>query len=52
MSELYWLGVLGNLNELCGVTVVLCFFVFAGLGIWVLMSIDDFEEPSPFIKKY
>ena len=51
MSELYWLGVLGNLNELCGVTVVLCFFVFAGLGIWVLMSIDDFEEPSPFIKK-
>lgn len=42
---------LGNLNELCGVTVVLCFFVFAGLGIWVLMSIDDFEEPSPFIKK-
>ena len=43
MSELYWLGVLGNLNELCEVTAVLCFFVLACLGIWVLMSIDDFE---------
>lgn len=38
MSELYWLGVLGNLNELCGVTVVLCFFCFCWfryLGIYV-----------------
>lgn len=32
MSELYWLNVLGNLHELCGVITVLCIFVLAALG--------------------
>lgn len=49
MSELYWLGVLGNLHDLCVVTAVICFFVFVVLCVWV---VDNSEEESPFLKKY
>lgn len=48
MSELYWLGVLGNLHDLCVVTAVICFFVFVVLCVWV---VDNSEEESPFFKK-
>ncbi len=51
MSELYWLGVLGNLHELCGVIIVLCIFVLAVFGFWVFLCSADGEEPSPIIKK-
>lgn len=51
MSELYWLGVLGNLHELFGIVTVICFFVLAGLVVWVFMCIADGEEPSPIVKK-
>lgn len=51
MSELYWLGVLGNLHELCGIVTVLFFFVFVVLGIWVIICIDDSVEASTFVKK-
>lgn len=51
MSELYWLGVLGSLHYLCVTTAFLCFFVFASLGVWILMCSSDCEEPSPIIKK-
>ena len=49
MSELYWLNVLGNLNDL-GVTIaVLAVFAILAVGFWLLMSYGD--EPSPSIKK-
>ena len=51
MSELYWLNVLGNLHELCGVVVFLCIFVLAASGIWVFLCSTDGEKPSPIIKK-
>lgn len=51
MSELYWLNVLGNLHDLCGVTAVLFFFVFVVLGIWILICINDSEDASTFVKK-
>lgn len=51
MSELYWLGVLGNLHELCGAVAVVCFLIFAALGFWILLCSADEEEPSPVLKK-
>lgn len=51
MSELYWLNVLGNLHELCGVVTFLCIFVLAVLGLWVFLCSTDGEKPSPIIKK-
>ena len=51
MSELYWLNVLGNLHELCGVVTVLCIIVLAVLCFWVFLLSTDGEKPSPFIKK-
>lgn len=35
MSELYWLGVLGNLNNLGGCVAGLSLFVFIALGFWL-----------------
>lgn len=51
MSELYWLNVLGNLHELCGVVAFLCIFVLAASGFWVFLCSTDGEKPSPIIKK-
>lgn len=51
MSELYWLGVLGNLHELCGIVTVICIFVLAVLGFWIFLCSVDGEEPSPIVKK-
>lgn len=51
MSELYWLNVLGNLNDLGGAIAVLSFLVFIVLGFYFLLISDDDLEPSPFIKK-
>jgi hypothetical protein len=52
MSELYWLGILGNLHEL-GIAVAilsgflcLCFFFF------VIMDKEDGKETLPLTKKW
>lgn len=51
MSELYWLGVLGNLGDLGGAIAVLSFLVFIALGFCFFLSSENDLEPSPFIKK-
>lgn len=51
MSELYWLGVLGNLNDLGGCVAGLSLFVFIALGFWLFLCSEGDLEPSPFIKK-
>jgi hypothetical protein len=51
MSELYWLGVLGNLNDLGGAIAVLSFLVFIALGFWFFLCSEDDLEPSTFMKK-
>lgn len=51
MSELYWLNVLGNLNDLGGAIAALSILVFLSLGFWIFMCNTDDLEPSPFIKK-
>lgn len=51
MSELYWLGVLGNLHELCWIVTIICIFVLAVLGFWIFLCSTDGEEPSPIVKK-
>lgn len=51
MSELYWLGVLGNLNDLGGAIAVLSFLVFIALGFCFFLCSEDDLEPSTFMKK-
>lgn len=51
MSELYWLSVLGNLNDLGWAIAVLSFVVFIALGLWLILCSEDDSEPSSFIKK-
>ena len=41
MSELYWLGVLGNLNDLGGAIAVLSFLVFIALGFWFFLCTSN-----------
>ena len=50
MSELYWLGVLGNLHDFCVALAILAAFAFLALGFLLLMFDDDYEFP-PSIKK-
>lgn len=51
MSELYWLGVLGNLHYFSVTLSVLAVFAILAVGFWLLMCYDDGNEPSPSIKK-
>lgn len=51
MSELYWLGVLGSLNDLGEAIVVLSFLLCAALGFLLFLSSTDELEISPLIKK-
>lgn len=51
MSELYWLGVLGNLHNISVALAVLAAFAILAVGFWLLMSYDVGDEPSPSIKK-
>ena len=51
MSELYWLGVLGSLNDLGGAIAVLSFLLCMALGFWLFLISTDDLEPSPLIKK-
>lgn len=51
MSELYWLGVLGNLNDLGRCVAGLSFFVFIALGFWLFLCSEVDLESSSFIKK-
>lgn len=50
MSELYWLGVLGNLHSCGEVVVLLSILVLCGLGIWIFIDGDDYNEPFKEIK--
>lgn len=50
MSELYWLGVLGNLHDFCVALAVFAAFAFLAVGFVSLMSDDDYEF-LPSIKK-
>lgn len=51
MSDLYWLGVLGNLHYFSVTLSFFAVFVILAVGFWLLMSYDDGDEPSPSIKK-
>lgn len=51
MSELYWLGVLGNLNDLGGAIAVLSLAVFIVLGFRLIFCSEDYPESTSFIKK-
>lgn len=49
MSELYWLGVLGNLHDFCVALAFLAAFAILAVGLWLLLSYDD--KVLPAIKK-
>lgn len=51
MSELYWLGVLGNLHACGEVVVFLSILVLLGFGIWTIAFGSDYEEPFKMIKR-
>lgn len=51
MSELYWLGVLGNLHDFGEVVFILSIIVLFGLGLWILMFGSDYDEPFEKIKR-
>lgn len=51
MSELYWLIVLGNLNNLGGAIAVLSLAVFIVLGFRFIFFSEDYPESTSFIKK-
>lgn len=51
MSELYWLGVLGNLHDFGEVVFILYIIVLFGLGLWTLMFGSDYDEPFEKIKR-
>lgn len=51
MSELYWLGVLGNLHDFCVALAILAAFAFLAVGFVLLVSDDDDYEFPPSIKK-
>lgn len=51
MSELYWLGVLGNLHSCGEVAVILSIIVLLGLGIWTITFGSDYDEPFKKIKR-
>lgn len=51
MSELYWLGVLGSLNDLGRAIAVVSFLLCVTLGFWLLLCSTGDLEPSHFIKK-
>lgn len=51
MSELYWLGVLGNLHNFGEVVFILSIIVLFGLGLWTLMFGSDYDEPFEKIKR-
>lgn len=41
MSELYWLGVLGNMHYFCVALALLAAFAILAVGLWLLLSYDD-----------
>lgn len=51
MSELYWLGVLGNLHSCGEVVVLLSILVLCGLCIWTIIVGDEYDEPFEKIKR-
>jgi hypothetical protein len=51
MSELYWLGVLGNLHSCGEVVVFLSIIVLCVLGIWTITFGSDYDEPFKKIKR-
>lgn len=52
MSELYWLGVLGNLHSCGEVVVLLSILVLCGLGIWTIIVGDEpFEKIKRMFKR-
>lgn len=51
MSELYWLGVLGNLHDFGEVVVVLSFLALCVLGFWTITFGSDYDEPFKKIKR-
>ena len=51
MSELYWLGVLGNLHDFGEVVFILSIIVLLGLGLWTFMFGSEYDEPFKKIKR-
>jgi hypothetical protein len=51
MSELYWLGVLGNLHDFGEVVVVLSILALCVLGFWTITFGSDYDEPFKKIKR-
>lgn len=51
MSELYWLGVLGNLHGLCEVIVIFSALTMILLSfIFIISNLDGFETPPMCLK--
>ncbi len=51
MSDLYWLGVLGNLHDCGDVAFILSIIVLLGLGIWTMTFGSEYDEPFKKIKR-
>lgn len=51
MSELYWLGVLGNLHDFGEVVFILSIIVLLGLGLWTFMFGSEYDELFKKIKR-
>lgn len=51
MSELYWLGVLGNLHDFGEVVVVLSILALCVLGFWTITFGSYYDEPFKKIKR-
>jgi hypothetical protein len=51
MSELYWLGVLGNLHDFGEVVFILSIIVLLGLCLWTFMFGSEYDEPFKKIKR-
>lgn len=51
MSELYWLGVLGNLHDCGEVVVILSILVLLGLVIWTITFGSEYDESFKKIKR-
>ena len=50
MSELYWLGILGNLHELGIAVAILSWFLCLCFFFFVIMDEEDGKETLPLTK--
>ena len=51
MSDLYWLGVLGNLHDCGDLATILSIIVLLVLGLWTMTHGSEYDEPFKKIKR-